>query len=74
MRRASVVVTVVTNGWDGSTWMAHEAQTALDLGRQLFCWNPDQRTIPLGMVRYTRKPLPPDLELALAHVAHVEAG
>jgi hypothetical protein len=71
-RRASVVVTVVTDGWDGSTWMAHEAQTAIDLERQLLCWNPDQRAIPVGMVRYAQQTLPLELEAAVASIAQVE--
>jgi hypothetical protein len=74
VRSASVVVTVVTAGWDGSTWMAHEAQTALDLERQLLCWNPDRRAIPVGMVRYTRQPLPLDLESAVAFIARLDGA
>jgi hypothetical protein len=70
---ADVVVSIVTPGWSSSTWMAHEAETALRGRRLLFLWNPAGRPVPLGMVGYARHPLPADLEAAVAVLGQVAA-
>lgn len=69
--RADLVVSIVTPGWDGSTWMCHEADTALRCGRPLHLWNPAGRRVPIGMQRYAEQPLPTDLDEAIATLARL---
>lgn len=68
LSRADVFLAVVTPGWDGSTWMAHEAETALDSGVPLFIWNPRKVAIPLGMRPYAERPLGKSLVAATAEL------
>ena len=69
LARADVFVAVATDGWDGSTWMATEAEVALDQGLQPFLWNPDHVSIPLGMCRYAEQPLDDSIVSAIRQLA-----
>ncbi|CAK0778495.1 hypothetical protein CCP4SC76_6610001 [Gammaproteobacteria bacterium] len=66
--RADVSLGVCTPGWDGSSWMAHEGETALELGVPLFLWNPRHYAIPLGMRRYAERPLDDSISVAIAEL------
>jgi hypothetical protein len=68
---ADAVVSVFTPGWDGSTWMCHEAWVALHTPRPLFLWNPVGRCVPPGMLRFAKHPLPADLDEVIAVLANV---
>lgn len=71
--RADVAVAVVTAGWNGSTWMAHEADTALTMGKPLHCWNPGEFMVPLGMLRFTQQMLAADAGAAVEQLVALHA-
>ena len=72
-RRVVVLVDELDRGWDSSTWMAEEADTASKRGLPLLYWNPD-RVVVKAMVPYLREALPPALDEALAFLLHRGAG
>ena len=61
IERCSVFVIVLDSGWDSSTWMAQEADAALQAPgqRQVFFWNPLRVAVHArGMLGYLRTELP----------------
>lgn len=73
LAHVDAVVAVVTPAWSSSTWLAHEADTALRGGRPLFLWNPMHRDVSAGMVAYTGRMLPDALGAAVAVLSCVRA-
>lgn len=73
--RCEVFVAVVDRGWDSSTWMGQEADTASKSGLTLLYWNPDRLLVKArGMVAYLREELPPALDDALTLLLRRAAG
>jgi hypothetical protein len=71
LRRCRTFVIVVDNGWDSSTWMAQEAESALVSpgGLQGLFWNPLRVAVDArGMVGYLRTELPVGLAEAVKGV------
>ena len=68
-------IAVIDDGWDGSTWMAIEADRARRTETQTlrcYSWNPHEvEVLAAGMKGYLGTPLPRGLEAA---VAAVEGG
>jgi hypothetical protein len=69
LANADVFVAVATAGWNSSTWMAHEAEAALDQGLEPFLWNPNRVPIPAGMRCFANATLPDSLAAAAEALA-----
>ncbi|MBA2646541.1 MAG: toll/interleukin-1 receptor domain-containing protein [Pyrinomonadaceae bacterium] len=67
MEQANIFIAVISQEWNCSTWMAHEAHEALELigaGKiqGLYFWNPDRVEVRApGMSPYLKERLPDDL-------------
>ena len=68
-------VIVVDEGWDSSTWMAIEAETAIGLAarfsiKRILFWNPESVVVKAnGMLPYLKIPLPLELEDVVREIA-----
>jgi hypothetical protein len=71
IEQCDTVVIVVDRGWDSSTWMAQEAQvavqaTGLGAKRRLYFWNPGGIVVQAaGMLPYLQSELPRSLDAAV---------
>jgi hypothetical protein len=74
LARADVFVGIATPGWSASTWMAHEAEAALDSGLLRLLWNPEGVAIPAGLRPYAEHPLSPKLAEAVEGLAAISAA
>jgi hypothetical protein len=73
--RSHLFVAVIDRGWDSSTWMAIEADTATKTGLPMFFWNPEGvRVTARGMVPYLREEIPTTLDRAIELFARRGAG
>jgi hypothetical protein len=77
--RCSVFVAVIDRGWDSSTWMAIEADEAVQkLGSariRSFFWNPERLKVTAkGMLPYLKEELPRELSEVIAQLKRADAG
>ena len=70
LKQCNTFIIVVDQGWESSTWMATEAETAKLLNLSFAYWNPLNITkISLGMQSYLKNQLPINLSDATVKIA-----
>ena len=68
MEQAEIFITVISSGWDCSTWMGiegHEALKLMEAGkiRKMYFYNPEHIEVKAeGMVPYMKEELPDNLD------------
>jgi hypothetical protein len=75
LRGCRLFVIVVDAGWDSSSWMAQEAQSARESRMDSFFWNPTRVSVRAkGMTPYLKVELPVDLEEAVRSLRLASGG